>query len=363
MKKKIFTLLQIIVTLALLWWVFHDPDKRSQIFHAIWGADKLWCLAAIAAYGVVELLAAVRWFILLRVQNVHLGWWRVARLLMVGIFFNLFMPGGTGGDVIKSYFLLKETPGRKGPALLAVLMDRLLGLIGLIVVSGLVIYWRWDWLTEGKQFPHLNPLWIFIPPKMLAWMAQIPTTVKLLYTLLLILGFSIAGIVFSFLVTGFNLAHRLPKKMPGRDQIIDLSIAYSQYAKAWPQSLAAMVISFGVHIGSFLVFYYAALALHMKAAIMDFLAIMPIINTIAAMPFNVGGLGAREGMFQEMLGSLCGVPASTAVATSLLGYSVLAFWAFVGGIIYITYRPSEHARLSEMNREVHQVEHEIAEQK
>jgi uncharacterized membrane protein YbhN (UPF0104 family) len=361
MKKKIFTALQILVTLATLWWVFHDPVKREHMWQAILGADKWWFLAAIISYGVVELLAAVRWLILLRVQEVHLGWWRVVRLLMVGIFFNLFMPGGTGGDVIKSYFLLKETPGRKGPALLAVLMDRLLGLVGLIVVSGIVVTWRWDWLTEGKVFPHFHLAWIFSPSHIAAWLGEIPNTVKLLYTLLLILGSSITGIVFSFCVSGFKLAHRLPAKMPGRDQIIDLSIAYGQYARAWPQSLAAMVISFGVHIGSFLVFYYAALALHMKATVMDFMAIMPIINTLAAMPVSVGGAGVREGMFQEMLGSLCGVPAPIAVATSLLGYAVLALWAVVGGIIYMTYRPSEHARISEMKNTVHALEHEIAE--
>ena len=207
----------------------------------------------------------------------------------------------------------------------------------------------------------MNPLWLLNPSKMLAWLAEIPNTAKLLYTLLLILGASIGGIIFSFLVTGFNLAHRLPAKMPGRDRIIDISIAYSQYARAWPQSLMALVLSFGVHIGSFLVFYYAALSVHMKAAVMDFLAIMPIINTIAAMPISVGGAGVRESMFQEMLGSLCGVPAPMALATSLLGYAVLAFWAVVGGIIYMTYRPSEHAKLSEMDKTVHQLEHEIAE--
>jgi len=361
MKKKIFTALQILVTLATLWWVFHDPEKNKHIWHAIIGADKWWFLAAIAAYGVVELLAAVRWIILLRVQDVHLGWWRTLRLLMIGIFFNLFMPGGTGGDVIKSYFLLKETPGKKGPALLAVLMDRLIGLVGLIVVSGIVIAWRWDWLTEGKQFEALNPLWLFNPVKTIDWFSHVPNTVKLLYILLLVLGSSVVGILISFLVTGFKLTHRLPANMPGRDHIIDLSIAYNQYAKAWPQSLAALVISFGVHIGSFLVFYYAALSVHMKALLIDFLAIMPIINTLAALPISVGGAGVREGMFQEMLGSLCGVPAPMALATSLLGYAVLAFWAIVGGIIYMTYRPSEHAKIAEMNKTVHELEHEIAE--
>ena len=41
------------------------------------------------------------------------------------MFYNQFLPGGTGGDIIKSYLLLKETPGKKTGALLAVVFDRI----------------------------------------------------------------------------------------------------------------------------------------------------------------------------------------------------------------------------------------------
>ena len=57
---------------------------------------------------------------------------RVAGLFLIGMFYNQFLPGGTGGDIIKSYLLLKETPGKKTGALLAVLFDRMIGLVALI---------------------------------------------------------------------------------------------------------------------------------------------------------------------------------------------------------------------------------------
>src|SRR5207249_9910343 len=98
-----------------------------------------WIFAGIFAYGIVEILAALRWQILLRVQGVNLTFSRVACLMMIGILFNPLMPGGTGGDVIKIFYLIKETPGKKVQALLAVLMDRLIGLFGLILVAGIVI--------------------------------------------------------------------------------------------------------------------------------------------------------------------------------------------------------------------------------
>ena len=115
MKKTILTIIQVLVTAGILFWVFHDPQKRAEMGAAFSHAKGHpgWLLAGIACYGIVELLAAGRWYILLRVQDVRLPVWRVAALLMLGIFFNMFMPGGTGGDVLKIFFLLKEIPKKK----------------------------------------------------------------------------------------------------------------------------------------------------------------------------------------------------------------------------------------------------------
>ncbi|MEA3188752.1 MAG: glycosyltransferase 2 family protein [Chthoniobacter sp.] len=337
MKKIIFTTLQIVVTLAILVWVFHDPKKRADMAHALAQADKTWILAGILAYGVVEILAAIRWQILLRVQGISLGWWRLTALLMIGIFFNLFMPGGTGGDVIKTYFLLKETPGKKAQALLAVLMDRLIGLLGLIFLTAIIIGLRYDWLT------------------------QVEVTRNLTWTLLAILAASLAGIGFSFVVTGFGLMHKLPSRMPFHDKFVELSVAYNLYARAWPASLLAFATSIGVHIASFYVFFFAGKALGAQASFWDFAGVMPIINTIASLPISVGGAGVREKLFEEMLGKLCNIDPAVAVVISLTGFMVLVFWAVVGGIIYVFYRPSEHVKMSEITHTVAALEHEIAE--
>src|SRR5512137_1154809 len=105
MKKTILTLVQICVTLGILFWIFRDPEKRANTLNALRDSDKIWILAGILAYGIVEILAAIRWQILLRVQGVTLGFFRMICLVMIGILFNLFMPGGTGGDVIKIFYL------------------------------------------------------------------------------------------------------------------------------------------------------------------------------------------------------------------------------------------------------------------
>jgi uncharacterized membrane protein YbhN (UPF0104 family) len=108
-------------------------------------------------------------------------------------------------------------------------------------------------------------------------------------------------------------------------------------------------------------FFSAAMSLRAKVPILDFFAVMPIINTIAAVPISVGGTGVREGLFQKLLGALCGVKDTDAWAISLTGFAMVLFWGLVGGIIYLFYRPSEHAKLSDIRQEVEELEHKVAE--
>ncbi len=347
MKKTILTIIQILVTLGILVWILHDPGKRADMAKAFSHAAGRpgWVAAGIASYGVVELLAACRWYILLRVQGIKLPMWRVAALLMLGIFFNTFTPGATGGDLFKIFFLLKETPTKKQKAagLLAVLMDRMIGLMALIIISSVIIALQYHWLST------------------------VEVSRKLTWALLVILVSSLGAIVFSFLITGLKLANRLPAKMPMRDVLIDLSLAYNVYAKAWPASLTALGSSFGIHAASFFVFFCAARALNIHSGdgqllpFTSLMTLMPIILTLSALPISVGGTGVREGLFAALLVPLCGVSEAEAYTLSLTGFMMISAWALVGGLIYVLYRPSEHARRKDVERTVLDLEHDIAE--
>src|SRR5436305_12119104 len=151
MKKILVTVFQITVTIAVLYWVYHDPNRRGQMAEAIQNAQYRWVIMGILAYMVVEIAAAFRWHVLLKVQKIHLSVPRLAGLFFIGMFYNQFLPGGTGGDIIKSYYLLKETPTQKAGALLAVLFDRLIGLVALVTITAALICLRYEWLAQTTE--------------------------------------------------------------------------------------------------------------------------------------------------------------------------------------------------------------------
>src|SRR3954469_4330289 len=97
MKKVLLTTAQIAVTIALLYFVFRDPAKRAQMATALRLANYWWIALGIVAYFGVEAAAGVRFGVLLRVQGIRLSNSRVGALFFIGMFYNQFMPGGTGG--------------------------------------------------------------------------------------------------------------------------------------------------------------------------------------------------------------------------------------------------------------------------
>jgi uncharacterized protein (TIRG00374 family) len=340
MKKIFLTIIQIAVTVGLLIWVFHDPGQRAQMAKALRLADYRWVAAGILAYFVVEVAAAFRWQVLLRVQNIRLSLPRLSGLFLIGIFYNQFLPGGTGGDIIKSYLLLKETADHKAGALLAVVFDRLIGLVALVTITVAFIGLRYHWITRTPDTRHL--VWV----------------------LMFLLGISLASLFASFIISGFNLFHLLPDKFPGRDKLIEIATAYHLYARHWIATFVAFAASLVAHLATFTTFLCVAYAFHAGVKLVDLFAILPIERTITAVPISFAGVGLREQILQVMLHNLCGVEVAVAKLIGTMSFLIMLFSSSPGGIVYFFYRPSgveKRVKLREMQREVATAEHEIPE--
>ncbi len=306
MKKALIRTLQAVFTIGILIWVFHSPEKRAQMATAFSQADGHWLLIGLPVALAGEIANITRWKILLRVQGMHLSWPRTAQLFFVGLFFNLFMPGYTGGDFARLYFSMREFPDRKKEAILTIVMDRLIGMLALVVAAVVTTGLRWQWLQQTPQASFL-----------------------LLILLCMLVGFTVIT-VGSFLVSGLKLANRLPRHTPFRERLIETSEAYHVFARAKVPLLC--------HV-SFL----------------DMITIMPIVTCIISLPITPGGVGFRESLFEILLRDLCKVPGEVAVLISLLGFSYFVLFGLVGGICYLFYSPRGRARWREMQGEVERV--------
>jgi uncharacterized protein (TIRG00374 family) len=327
MKRFLTTAIQLAITILLLWWIFHEPKKRADMAVALHTANLWWFLPGLLAFGLVLVIQTQRWQILLRAIGIHLAWLRAWQLVMVGMFFNLFLLGATGGDVVKIFYAMREAKGEKAAAFLSIVLDRVLGLLALALVSVGVVAWQFQALMST------------------------PVAKGLLATIALILGGSVGVIVAGVVVAVLRLEDKLPARMPLRRGIVDLAIATRHYASKPGALLAAFCLALCVHVLVFSTFYFSARAFTNTLGLADIFSVMPIVNTITSLPISLQGVGWREGLFQNLLAALYHTPAAIAVLVSMGGYLITVAWSLAGGVVFLFYRPSDGraASLSEMS--------------
>ncbi len=335
-KKTLLTIFQIAVTLGLLWWVFHDPEKRREMAGALRLADWRWLWVGMAVFIGCSVLATVRWKVLLAVQGIRMSWLRTWQLFMIGMFFNLFMLGSTGGDVVKMFLTMRETKNNKAAALLSVFMDRVIGMMALIILSVVFLYFRYDLLSHT------------------------PGSSALLTLLLWLLAASLVVTVGMFAVSGLGWVHYLPQWTPMRGRIVEMSAACHMYAKGWRQTIWAFLVSFPLFGMFFMTFYCAARAFTDQLGMVDIFSVLPIVAVITAIPISVSGIGLRESLFVSLLAPF-GISAAVATLVSVTGFLINTAGSLAGGLVFLFYRPSgrEVVHLRDMAKEVDRLEDEI----
>lgn len=304
---------QAAVSIALLAWLFNKQDFRTGLVSVLFSADVRWLVAGIFLAGSVQFLCLLRWRIFLRMAGVETGFCESGAIFLAGLFCNLLLPGGAGGDVVKIGLLAAR--GRNvGHSAMSVLMDRLAGSVSMIVIGTVFMVWQYSWLSQA------------------------PVAAGLFKTIGIYLTALTCLIGLSIVLSSGGMVSRLPQNWPGRARLVELSGVYFQCALQWPRTLVALGISMVMLLVFFLTYYCAARAYGTGLSIGKFFALMPAVDIVSGLPVSLGGVGVRESLFVFLLGSLASVPAPLAVSISVCGYMMSALWGIPGAFFWIVTR-------------------------
>lgn len=311
---KIF---QAIVTIALLWWVLHDPERRADMAHALAAADWRWLIAALVAAGLCELFGILRWQLFLKMLHVEVPLAETTRLFFIGAFFNQFLPGTTGGDVVRVLYLMREHPEHRTAGFLSVAVDRLLAVL-VLVAMGLGFAWgRSEWFARSMG---------------------VGNTMKIFAIIL----FSMAiGLAASFLLTKRHLVERLPASLPFRDQIVKLSTLWQLCIENRREALLGAFYTVPMLLSFFAAFSFVALAFTSRVSILDTMSIMPLVTAVSSLPISLNGMGVREALLDRLLNELCGTALGLGTLVSLAGMMVYFLWGLPGAWFYLSRKRRE----------------------
>ncbi len=333
-RKLVSTIARTVISLALAIFLIHVTLKStgSDIIAVLKDANPALLLVAFLMYSGVLGLTMARWYLLLRVQGIEVSFAEVARLSMIGFFFNLAIPGATGGDLVKMAFVSRLTPGKRTEAVFTIMVDRIIGIFGLFIIATIVVLLSFPFLRDlGAEHRKLQ-----------------------VGALLVGLGSmgGIAGILlveFHHLLLRHSLVRRLldygERRLPHiiSDTVRRLAGALDLYRRNRRAMLIALLLSLGVHSLLALELFCIGRAVHETALrVQDYFLVTQVVNALAAVPLTPAGLGVRD-IITSMFFNAMNVPREISGAIPVILSIGILCWGLVGAIVFIVGAPGRAA--------------------
>ena len=138
-KNILKLFIKLAVTAVCLWYVSKKIDW-ALTWKLLQQSNKWWLIAAAVLFILSKIVSSFRLNIYFKSIGVHLVEAVNLKLYWLGMFYNLFLPGGIGGDAYKVILLNRNKKSRNfGIKLLsaAVLLDRVSGVVGLAILAAI----------------------------------------------------------------------------------------------------------------------------------------------------------------------------------------------------------------------------------
>ena len=127
MKNKIFSILQIVITVFFVYFTVSNLDL-SKLFEVLNNINILYLIIAASIYFSSQIISSERLRYILNDNKFIISFKQNFTLYLIGLFYNFFIPGGIGGDAYKSFLMNKKFNWKLSKVVKLLLLDRLIGL-------------------------------------------------------------------------------------------------------------------------------------------------------------------------------------------------------------------------------------------
>ena len=299
------------------------PLIEIGLIRLVRDAKLIYLILAVAVLPISFIITSIRWHMLLEALDIRMGQGRSFVLNMVGSFYNSFMPGSTGGDLIKAYYASKHTPHR-ARAVMTVIIDRMLGLLALIILGGVMAGVQWN----------------------------IPTCRNVSIISAGLIAMTIAGLLVFYNTTLRKLTGLdwFLKRLPMQKQVHIAIHTMELYGKNAGTVALAILMTFPVHMTTIISATFAGKAFGLRLAPLYYWAVVPVITLVGAIPISPQGVGVMEPLAVELTRRQ-GVTVSQAFALVMAIRFSAMFWNLVASVFVL--RGGYHAPTAD---EAHELE-------
>ena len=320
--RRLSLIARITVATVAIVWVLRGQDW-GELGGVLRRLSWLYFALGLATFVAGQLIIALRWWVLLHAQSIHLTVPTVFRLHFLGLFYNNVMPGSVGGDVLRAWYVTKHTEKRLEGAL-SVVVDRFIGLSGLLVMAAAayLLFLRGHLAAPAAGDRAGAGQWFHTHRG-----------------LLLAAGLVVAAAaVFSF--SHPYIRKRVTRMMGralhrGEALLARLKLAVIVYCRKPLTILLAVLLTVLSQSTVIVAFWLLGRNLAIDASLKHYFVIFPVMWVVAAVPISLAGLGVFEAGLVELFVGLTGTIAEKALALAVCQRLFWVLAALPGGIVHL----------------------------
>lgn len=318
MKTALSWLLRGSVTFGIIGYLLWQSDL-NKLGDYLKEAKSGYLIGALLCIGINIVMTALRWRVLMQVADLRYSIPRTTAITFIGYFFNAFLPGSTGGDVAKAYYLIRDDKSKLTAAISSIAADRMTGLITLLCLGSLA-------MLVGAKFLEA-----------LSEDSNIITVLQVMIVCVALILFTVFFFPFGNLPRSIK---DLWRSLPFHDWIEKFYHSFRAYRFRWKLSLLAVGISFSSQLMFVFSVFLISLSLGLDVSFLQMMIIVPIVACAMGLPISFSGHGVREYMFVLLFTSFGIVPDNeqgnaAALAVSLLFMTSIFLWNLFGGLVFL----------------------------
>ncbi len=330
LRNAVLLAVKLAVAAALLaWLVWSGKLSPEEIWDAMCRRPFLLGLVFLM-YNACIVLTANRWRMLLVSQGLRPSRLDVIRMTYTGCFFSCFLPGGTGGDLVKAYYVARDS-ARRAEAATTVFVDRILGLYCLIGFAAVAMLF------------HLKELWRHGAEEATRGLTTTQALVVVVLT-----GFAAATIAFAVFLSSHcrRLMHYVMDKLPPRLGSVLKRIYESVYLYRGQKLLLLKFVLYSVSAHGFFAAAMWLVGLSLRDPIahggtraLNYFYLIPLGVAMNGLPIAPGGVGVFEAALKLLFATLLAEgEANMGANVGALGHVIILLTNQVGLVFYLAGR-------------------------
>jgi len=312
-NKWIKFFIKLFISLAILLVLIYATDLETlkNSFYSISFDAVIYAFCLIL---LIRFIMALRWKVLLGFYQINASLIKLFEIIFVSNAVGHLLPSGIGTDIIRVYELSKDK-GNSEKILASVFLDRVFGLVSMILVALFAAWYA-------------------------RFSAQMDLTIPLLISLATLL-LPIAFFVIRFVLLRNVELNTNSNHNNGNHKLLNKLVNfYNRFISALHQTdiptygfFVLMLLSVLVQLVRCLIFVFIFIGLGSDIAIIHYFVFIPIVFILMLIPISIGGLGVRESALYAFFAPF-GLSVATCTVAGLVFHALQLVMIIPGLIIF-----------------------------